>query len=46
MRANCMVDDCIKIERKREDGKIEKFSKPNDVVMLDEKINGKNVLNV
>ena len=39
--SNCMVDDCIKIERKREDGKIEKFSKPNDVIMLDEKISGK-----
>ena len=37
----CMVDDCIKIERKREDGTVEKFSKPNDVVMLDEKISGK-----
>ncbi len=38
---NCMVDDCIKIERKREDGKIEKFSKPNDVILLGEKINSK-----
>ncbi len=38
---NCMVDDCIKIERKREDGKVEQFSKPNDVVMLNEKIGGK-----
>jgi hypothetical protein len=36
-----MVDDCIKIERKREDGKIEKLSKPKDVVMLDEKISSK-----
>ncbi len=38
---NCMVDDCIKIERKRQDGTIEKFSKPNDVVKIEEKINGK-----
>jgi ferredoxin len=38
---NCMVDDCIKIERKREDGKVERFSKPQDVIMLEEKINGK-----
>jgi ferredoxin len=38
---NCMVDDCIKIERKREDGKVERFSKPNDVIMLNEKIGGK-----
>jgi ferredoxin len=38
---NCMVDDCIKIERKRQDGTIEKFSKPNDVIKIGEKINGK-----
>jgi len=36
----CMVDDCIKIERKREDGTVERFSKPKDVIMLEEKING------
>ncbi len=36
---NCMVDDCIKIERKRDDGKTEKFSKPRDVVMLAERSN-------
>jgi hypothetical protein len=35
-----MVDDCIKVERKREDGKTERFSKPKDVIMLQEKING------
>ncbi|MCW3994554.1 MAG: hypothetical protein NWE98_00185 [Candidatus Bathyarchaeota archaeon] len=35
---NCMVDDCIKVERTREDGKKERFSKPKDVVMLGEKI--------
>jgi ferredoxin len=39
--SNCMVDNCIRIERNREDGKTEIFSKPNDVVMLDEKISGK-----
>lgn len=38
---NCMVDDCIKIERKREDGKVERFSKPQNVIMLEEKVNGK-----
>ena len=38
---SCMVDDCIKIERKREDGKVECFSKPKDVIMLGEKVNGK-----
>ena len=36
---SCMVDDCMKIERKREDGKVERFSKPGDVTMLEEKIN-------
>jgi ferredoxin len=39
--SNCMVDNCIKIERKREDGQIEEFSKPRDVVKIDEKISGK-----
>ncbi|MGA3060953.1 MAG: 4Fe-4S dicluster domain-containing protein [Candidatus Bathyarchaeia archaeon] len=39
--ANCMVDDCIKIERKRKDGKTERFSKPQDIIMLEEKINAK-----
>lgn len=36
---SCMVDDCIKVERKREDGKVERFSKPKDVIMLGEKLN-------
>jgi ferredoxin len=36
---SCMVDDCIKVERKREDGKVEGFSKPKDVIKLGEKIN-------
>jgi len=36
---NCMVDDCIKIERKREGGEVEHFSKPQDVIMLGEKVN-------
>ena len=38
---SCMVDDCIKIERKREDEKVERFGKTNDVVKLEEKISGK-----
>ena len=37
----CMVDDCIKVERKREDGKVERFSKPKEAVKLEEKINAK-----
>jgi len=36
---NCMVDDCIKIQRKREDGTTERFSKPKDVIQLQEKLN-------
>jgi NAD-dependent dihydropyrimidine dehydrogenase PreA subunit len=36
---NCMVDDCIKVERKREgDGKTECFSKPADVVCVQQKV--------
>ena len=38
---NCMVDDCIKVERKREDGMVEKFSKPSDVIKLAEKLNAR-----
>jgi ferredoxin len=38
---SCMVDDCIKITRKREDGKVEKFSKLTDVLKLENKINAK-----
>jgi ferredoxin len=38
---SCMVDDCIKIERKREDGKVERFGKLKDVVKTEDKINAK-----
>jgi ferredoxin len=38
---NCMVDDCIKVERKREDETTERFSKPRDFVMLQEKQNAR-----
>jgi ferredoxin len=38
---SCMVDNCIKVERKRESGKVERFSKPRDVVVLEERINGR-----
>ncbi|KON32519.1 hypothetical protein AC477_02890 [miscellaneous Crenarchaeota group-1 archaeon SG8-32-1] len=31
---NCMVDDCIEVTRKREDGKIEIFRNPKDVLTL------------
>jgi ferredoxin len=38
---SCMVDDCMEVERKRESGETERFSKAQDVVMLQEKISGK-----
>jgi ferredoxin len=38
---SCIVDDCIKIMRKRESNKIESFSKPRDVIMLESQINTK-----
>ncbi len=37
---NCMVDNCIKIERTTQDGKVERFSKPSDVIKLNERKNG------
>jgi ferredoxin len=36
---SCMVDDCIKVTRKREDGKTESFSKIRDIMVL---VNGAN----
>lgn len=36
---NCMVDDCIKVERKRDDSKVERFSKPSDVIKIAERSN-------
>jgi ferredoxin len=36
---NCMVDNCIKLERTTNAGKVEKFSKPSDVVKLNERKN-------
>ena len=38
---SCMVDNCIKVARKREDGKTERFSKPRDVLTLENRINAK-----
>ena len=37
----CMVDDCIKVTRKREDGTEEQFSKPSDVLALTNEVNAK-----
>ena len=38
---NCIVDDCITIERQRPDGKVERFSKPRDVILLCGTINAR-----
>ena len=35
---NCIVDDCIKVKRKRLDGTTEVFNKPNDFLALQNKI--------
>ncbi len=32
--ANCMVDDCITVTRRRQDNKIESFSNPRDVLNI------------
>jgi len=37
---NCMVDNCIKLERTTDADKVEKFSTPIDVVKLNERKNG------
>jgi ferredoxin len=39
--ANCMVDNCIKIERTGDDSRTEKFGKIDDIVKLDERKNTK-----
>ena len=38
---SCMVEDCVKVERKRDDDKVEQFSKTKDILMLNEKLNAK-----
>jgi len=39
---NCMVDDCIKVERKRPNGEKERFSNPLHVFRLLEGVNTRN----
>jgi ferredoxin len=39
--ANCMVDNCIKIERTGNDSRTEKFGKIDDIIKLDERKNTK-----
>ncbi len=41
--ANCMVDDCMKVTRKRQNGKIESFSNLKDVCVLLRNINSNKV---
>lgn len=36
---NCMVDNCIEVKRKRQNGENERFSKPADVFTLWERLN-------
>ncbi|MDH5481943.1 MAG: hypothetical protein OEY22_03555 [Candidatus Bathyarchaeota archaeon] len=36
---SCIVDDCIRIERKRSNGEIESFGKPKDFMVLQHWIN-------
>lgn len=38
---SCIVDDCIKVERKRATGDVERFSKPRDVLVLQHSVNAK-----
>jgi len=38
---NCIVDDCIKVARKRPGGSAESFSRAKDFVMLQHGINGR-----
>jgi ferredoxin len=39
--SNCIVDDCIKIMRKRAEGQVESFSKPREFTALQHSINAK-----
>jgi ferredoxin len=38
---NCIVDDCIKVSRKRPNGEPESFSTPRNFIMLQQSINTK-----
>lgn len=38
---NCIVDNCIRVRRKRSDGEVEKFSTPRDVLTLLDNINSR-----
>jgi coenzyme F420-reducing hydrogenase beta subunit len=38
---SCMVDDCIKISRKRPEGIVETFSRPKDFTVLQHNVNAR-----
>lgn len=38
---SCIVDDCIRVWRKRASGEVERFSTPRDIIVLDSNINAK-----
>ncbi|MGQ9551182.1 MAG: 4Fe-4S dicluster domain-containing protein [Candidatus Bathycorpusculaceae bacterium] len=38
---SCIVDDCIKVVRKRPDGEVERYSKPRDFSVLQSSINSR-----
>jgi ferredoxin len=38
---NCIVDDCIKVVRRRENGEVERFSRPRDFTSIEHGISGK-----
>lgn len=41
---SCIVDDCIKITRKRDTGEVEKFSRPRDFFVLQKDIDTKKLV--
>jgi ferredoxin len=43
---NCMVDNCIEVERKRADGQTERFSAPDQVRALQERVNSQRRENI
>jgi ferredoxin len=36
---NCIVDDCIEMVRLRENGEVERFSRPREILLLENNIN-------
>jgi NAD-dependent dihydropyrimidine dehydrogenase PreA subunit len=38
---SCIVDDCIRVVRRRENGEVERFSKPRDFTSIEHGVSGK-----